>query len=417
MAHEHIGIERSGEPAPDSGEIVGCPDCGLIQTIPGGSRRGSWTCRRCGRPLERRNGRSIDAALACSLGTLLLLFPANLMPMLQVDILGRVNQTHIASGVLGFWNQDWPLVAVVVGLEIVAIPFLRFGLLTAVLAALRLGRKDPWIGPAFRWAEHLDQWGMPDVFIVGCAIGYARVAPYLPIRIDAGGYCLLAAALLALVTRATLERRLMWRRVGPVARELHPGMIGCTVCDYPSPADAEGGRCPRCGARITRCSRFGTMRAMALTLAAFAFYPAAYLFPMENTVQLNRVEGYSIMTGVEKLVEAHLWFFAAIVFFASVMVPLLKLFAFAWFGLSIHRRSASRLRAKTKLYRMVDAVGRWSHIDVFTIAVFLPLMEFRGLLSTEVGWSLPAFLAVVVLTMFASIVFDPRRLWIAGGVA
>lgn len=111
--------------------------------------------------------------------------------------------------------------------------------------------------------------------------------------------------------------------------------------------------------------------------------------------------------------QAHLWIFAVIIFSASVLIPLLKLFAFAWFGLSIQRRSRARLRLKTRLYRLIDTIGRWSHIDVFTVSVFLPLMHLSGLLAVLVGKALPAFLAVVVLTMLAASLFDPRAMWLA----
>jgi paraquat-inducible protein A len=132
---------------------------------------------------------------------------------------------------------------------------------------------------------------------------------------------------------------------------------------------------------------------------------------MESNDVLGNLQGYTIMTGVMKLVQADLWLFAAVIFCASVFIPLLKLFAFAWFGMSIYHRSASRLRLKTKLYRIIDVVGRWSHIDVFTVSVFLPLMQLNGLLNILVGRALPAFLAVVVLTMLATSLFDPRTLW------
>ncbi|OYV32557.1 MAG: paraquat-inducible protein A [Rhodospirillales bacterium 20-64-7] len=407
--------ERRAEGADSpEGEIVGCPDCGKIQTLPARPGGGALRCVRCATVLEQMNGRNLDGALACALTTFLLLFPANLLPILQVSILSHVNRSIVLSGVEGIWRQGWPFAAVVVGLEIVVLPFLRFGLLTLVLGTLRLGYHAPWLGPCFRWAERLDQWAMMDVFLFGSIVGYSRVAPFLPIHIKAGGYCLIAAALLTLITRATLERRDLWRRIGPLPRGIVPKMISCSSCDYPVPATQEGSACPRCGDKIHRIHPYSAMRAMALTVAAFAFYPEAYLYPMEYSDRLDTLHGYSIMTGVAKLVQANLYFFAAVVFVASILIPLLKLFAFVWFGVSIHRGSTSRLRLKTKLFRVIDLIGRWSHIDVFTVAVFLPLMYLPGFLSVLVGNALPAFLAVVVLTMLASDFFDPRLLWQAG---
>lgn len=87
------------------------------------------------------------------------------------------------------------------------------------------------------------------------------------------------------------------------------------------PVDRESHPCPRCGERIWRYKPYGTMRALALTIAGFVCYPFAYLYPMEYNYQLGSLQGYSIMTGVFKLVDAHFLLFAAIIFMASIVTP------------------------------------------------------------------------------------------------
>ncbi|MGH7068109.1 MAG: paraquat-inducible protein A [Acetobacteraceae bacterium] len=404
-----VGTEDATADPPHG--LVGCPDCGWIAALPHRSGHGVVHCRRCDAALERTSARSIDAALACSLATFLLLFPANLLPLLRVSILGTTHQSVIASGVLGIWKQGWPIVAIIVGLEIVLLPFLRFGLLALVLAAVRMGRRWHWLGSAFRLAEALDQWAMVDVFLFGGLIGYGRIAPFLPVEIGIGGWAMITVAFLTLVTRASLERRAIWRAIAPDVRSRPADAIACTTCDMVVSGEMAGGRCPRCGERLTRGRPFATMQALALALAGFLCYPAAYLYPMEISVQLGKAQPYTIMTGVFKLLDAGFWYFAVVIFTASVAIPLLKLFGIAWFAWSIHAASTSRLRFKTRLAHAIREIGRWSHIDVFTVAVFLPLLQMGGDLSTKVGRGLPAFLAVVVLTMFASDLFDSRALW------
>lgn len=393
--------------------VIGCPDCGWIGALPHRSGHGIVHCPRCDSALERTSARSVDAALACSLATFLLLFPANLLPLLHVSILGASNASVITSGIAGVWRQGWFIVGIVVGLELVLLPFLRFGLLTAVLTAVRLRTRARWMGRAFRLSEALDEWAMLDVFLFGGVIGYGRIAPFLPVRIGAGGWCLIAVALLTMVTRASLERRAIWRAILPDATAKPANPIACTACDLVVPGKAADERCPRCRARLRHRRPFATMRALALTVAGFVCYPVAYLYPMEFSDRLGIAHPYTIMVGVFKLLGAGLWFFASVVFVASVAIPLLKLFGLAWFAISIHSGSTVRLKFKTRLCRVIHDIGRWSHIDVFTITVFLPLMHLSGYLGITVGRGLPAFLAVVVLTMFASDLFDPRLLWAA----
>jgi paraquat-inducible protein A len=123
------------------------------------------------------------------------------------------------------------------------------------------------------------------------------------------------------------------------------------------------------------------------------------------------VQGHTIFSGIERLVDAHLWPLALLIFCTSIAIPLLKLVGLTWFLISVKRGSGRRLVAKTKLYRTIDAIGRWSNVDVFTIAVFVPLMQFGQLASVRAAPGAMAFIAVVVLTMIASRAFDPRRLW------
>ncbi|MGH7122516.1 MAG: paraquat-inducible protein A [Acetobacteraceae bacterium] len=404
-----VGTEDATADPPHG--IIGCPDCGWIAALPHRSGHGVVHCRRCDAALERTSGRSIDAALACSLATFLLLFPANTMPLLRVSILGQTHQSVIASGVVGIWKQGWFIVAIIVGLEIVLLPFLRFGLLSLVLVTVRMRRRPRWLGRGFRIAEALDQWAMVDVFLFGGFIGYGRIAPFLPVHIGIGGWCMIAAALLTMVTRASLERRALWRAIASDARSRPPDAIACTSCDLVVAGTAAGTRCPRCGERLRPTRPHATMQALALTLAGFVCFPAAYYYAMEINVRLGTAHPYTIMTGIFKLIDAGFWYFALVIFLASVVIPMLKLFALIWFALSIHAASRARLRFKTRLSSVIRVIGRWSHIDVFTVTVFLPLLYLGGDLSIKVGRGLPAFLAVVVLTMLASDLFDSRALW------
>ena len=139
---------------------IACPDCGTLEEIPRLLRRDSAVCVRCQSDLEKTNGRSSSAALACSLATLLLLFPANVLPLLRVDVLGTHSQNITAAGVAQLWERGWILLAGLSALFIIVLPFLRFGLLSAVLTALKLDRRPSWLGSAFRWSIWLD-WRRP----------------------------------------------------------------------------------------------------------------------------------------------------------------------------------------------------------------------------------------------------------------
>ena len=390
--------------------IVACPDCGAVQRLPVLAGRGKSECWRCRCVLERATGRSLDAALALAMATLILLFPANLLPFMRVTLVGATRESWLASGVFWMWGEQWAVMAVIVAAETVVLPFVRFGLLTAALGALRLGWREPWIGRAFRWAEQLDFWAMPDVFLISAAIGYSRVAQRLPATVAAGGGCFIAVALLAMLTRATMDRRAVWRTIAPPAMPAGP-TIGCTECNLVLPAPAEGSRCPRCGARVWRRKPFAVMRPLALVIAGFILYPLANVFPMSVDYAMGTPRPHTIFDGIMDLAGAGLFPLALLIFTTSIAIPFGKLLGMVWLFLSVENRSRHALVRKTRVYRFIDEIGRWSNIDVFTIAVFLPLMQFSPVVTVTAGGGASPFLLVVVLTMIASRLFDPRLLW------
>lgn len=374
-------------------------------------RSGRLRCWQCGCTLERASGRPRGAAFACALTTLLLLVPANTMLLMSMSRFGLYGQAYLGSGVVAMWRQGWVLSAAVVGLEAVLLPFFRFGLLAAALGAVLLGHRGRWVGPAFRRAEWLDLWAMPDVFLIGCAIGYGRLAPFANVRIGAGGWCFLAAALMAMLTRATLERRRVWRRIGEYPLPEGPGVFACIACELVVPPQSEGGRCPRCANRLWRRRPYAMTYALALTVAGLLLYPVANLLPISVLDWAAGTSPHTLFSAVQRLVGAGLWFLAACVFTTSIAIPFVKLVGILWFYVSVRRKSTRWLVFKTRFYRTIDELGRWSTMDIFTVAVYMPLLQFGQLATVRVGQGLPALLAVVVLTMAASRAFDPRLLW------
>jgi paraquat-inducible protein A len=398
---------------------IACTDCGTLQDIPPLPWGAIAICPTCDNRLERTNGRSINAALACASATFVLLFPANLAPLMHVSMLGMQRESKLGSGVITLWQHQWVLVALLVAAFAVILPFVRFGLLSLVLALLRLGRRPRWLGRAFRWSLHLDPWAMPDVFLIGGAVGYSRIAAVMPVKIGWGGVCLIFAAFLCMLSRATLDRRAVWRVLSPegAAPPEEQPVVACRFCDLVRPAAAGGSHCPRCGLRLSTRKPDSMARTAALVIAGFALFFPANLYPMSIDRQFGVLVPHRIVDGIRELFQAHLWPLGVLIFFTSIAIPLLKLAGLSWLLLSVWRGSPRRLVLKTRLCRLIDEIGRWSCVDVFTIAVFLPLMQFDGLLNTDAANGAPAFLLVVVVTMLASQAFDPRLMWDAASAA
>jgi paraquat-inducible protein A len=202
------------------------------------------------------------------------------------------------------------------------------------------------------------------------------------------------------------------RRRALTAREA--GLLSCHVCGQLARPPAEGAhslRCPRCRAPMHLRKPASVSTTWALLMASIVMFLPANLLPVMTTTSLLGSQQDTIMSGVIFLWQSGSWPLAAVVFFASVMVPLLKIVALVYLTLSVQRRSTHNLLQRTRLYRLVEFVGRWSMLDIYVITMLVALVSFRGLATIEAGPGAIAFGAVVVLTMFAAMSFDPRLIW------
>ena len=79
--------------------------------------------------------------------------------------------------------------------------------------------------------------------------------------------------------------------------------------------------------------------------------------------------------------------------------------------LATHMRWRAGLVGRTRFYRMIDVVGRWSNIDVFAVSVLIAALRFGALTEVYAGAGLVAFASVVIITMLATSAFDTRLMW------
>ena len=366
----------------------------------------------CGVGLERFTGRNIDTALATAAAAFLLLIPANTLPFLTTTLLGAAEHSRLISSTTILWREGWPVLALVIGLFIVVLPIVRFGLLTAVLATLRLGRRPAWVGPVFRWSNSLQTWAMADVFLLAFWIAYARLAATVTVIVGPGALCFMAAGLLTLLCRATLDKKAVWRLIMPQPKvRLEQPTLSCESCDLLVSADEAGRPCPRCSRRLETRKRNAVSRAAAFTVAGIVCYAPANLLPFA-TIPINlQPTAYNIIGGVHDLIGAQLYLLAGLVFLASFLIPILKLTAMAWFIYSVRAHATGRLVLKTRLYQIVEEIGRWSMVDPLTVAAFVPVVRFNALLTARAEAAAPFFTGVVVLTVIATKSFDPRLMW------
>ncbi|CAB1061021.1 Paraquat-inducible protein A [Olavius sp. associated proteobacterium Delta 1] len=169
--------------------------------------------------------------------------------------------------------------------------------------------------------------------------------------------------------------------------------------------------CPRCGSTLHQRKPNSLKRTWALVLAAIIFYIPANLLPVTVVISFGKAQADTIMSGVIYFIASGMWPIALVIFVASILVPMLKLIILTFLLITVQRKSAWRPKDRTRLYRLTEAVGRWSMVDIYVVTILVALVNLGNLATIKAGPGAGFFAAVVVITMFAAMSFDPRLIW------
>jgi len=197
------------------------------------------------------------------------------------------------------------------------------------------------------------------------------------------------------------------------ATALEAGLVSCRTCGLLSQSTDFGDpdRCPRCAAKLESRVPQSVQRTWALVIAAAICYVPANLFPVLTTTALGSTDSDTILGGVIFLYDSGSWPLALIVLVASVMIPLGKILGLVFLLVSVQRRKVRNRHQSSRMYRVIETIGRWSMLDVFVDTFVVALVQLQPLMSVEPGPGVVFFMAVVVLTMLAAKSFDARLLW------
>jgi paraquat-inducible protein A len=399
-----------------------CQDCGLFQTLPALEPQAVALCCRCNATLRHGRHDSINRALACTIGAFALFLVSLQLPFMDVSAVGTTYDATLFTGPDMLGQRGMWEISTVVLFTLVAMPAVQLMLLLYVLAGLRLPALPPFSRGAFGFVERVRPWAMVEVFLLGVFVAYTRLQAIAEVTIGPGLIALAGVMLCVIMADVVLDHEAVWEELeerGSLAVRAPPEVekpIGCDCCHLVVFAPPLW-PCPRCGRKLRNRKRQSIIRTWALLGAAALLYLPANFYPILTVERFGQGEPSTIMSGVLELIDNQMFPLAMLVFMASIVVPMVKLASLLTLLLTTHSGSVTRLRDRTRLYRFIDSIGRWSMIDVFMLTTLVALVHM-GLIATVLpGGGAIAFASVVVLTMLASISFDPRLMWDAAQAA
>jgi paraquat-inducible protein A len=189
------------------------------------------------------------------------------------------------------------------------------------------------------------------------------------------------------------------------------GLFNCDVCQLLNHVDPDDQTCARCGSRLHGRKPGSYQASWAYLAAAAVLYIPANVLPVLHTGSIFSRQTDTIMSGVVHLWETGSWYLAVIVFIASIVVPLAKIMSLSYLLWSAQRGWRRDPLRRARLYRFTHHIGRWSMVDIYVGATLVALVHLGPFANIEPGPAAIAFGAVVVLTMLATMSFDPRLTW------
>ncbi|MDX6751648.1 paraquat-inducible protein A [Geminicoccaceae bacterium 1502E] len=399
-------------------EAVGaCHECGTLHAQPAAGAHAVARCPICRAELYREHPQALDRALAFGLAATVLFAAAHVFPFMSMSFQGREQVMTLLSGVEALYREGMAPLALLVLLTATVIPGIKLATGLYVLLPLRFGRCKPAGGAIFRLIEELRPWAMMEVYLLGVIVAYVKLGDLAMLRPDVGLWAFVALILCMIGADASMDERLVWYRLAPqrllsaLAAAPPAVLAACHDCGQIERLDGGRTRCSRCNAALHKRKPQSLQRTTALLVTAAILYVPANLFPVMTVISLGRGEADTILSGVSALAQAGMWPIALLVFFASILVPLLKLIGLSYLLISTRWRAPRNLRQRTLLYRIIERIGRWSMVDIFMIAILVALVQIGSIATVLPGPGALAFAGVVILTMIASRSFDPRLMW------
>jgi paraquat-inducible protein A len=175
-------------------------------------------------------------------------------------------------------------------------------------------------------------------------------------------------------------------------------------------AGDEQAQCVRCLSTIDSGTRSGTQssaRCFAAALGGLIMYFPAIFLPILDIEKLGHHHTTSLLGGTLDLLWHGSWFVGLIVLLFSIVLPLLKLLAL----LELSYIGITQRKHRAWTYRVVEWTGRWSMMDVLLLALLVTLVKLGELVSFHLGPAVVAFVMCVVMSLIASIMFDPHAIW------
>ena len=193
--------------------LIACHECDLLQREPAAAQHCNVNCSRCGAALFRNIPNGINRTIALALAGLILFFVANIFPFLSFEIGNQSTQTTLFTGVQAFYSQGIWLLATLVFVTSILAPLLQLLLMLYVFVPIKFGRLARQTKPAFRVLQHIRDWNMIEVFMIGILVALVKLTKMAVIVPGIAMWSFVVLIFLVTGAYSSIDGRIVWQQL------------------------------------------------------------------------------------------------------------------------------------------------------------------------------------------------------------
>jgi paraquat-inducible protein A len=387
-----------------SSSIVECHECALIVNISLLNERQKALCPRCGFLLSAKRHNALDKILAYSMSAIFFLLLSLPFEFLAFQSNGIERKIDILASLTILNNNNYHVLALLEVLTIFVIPTLILFSLIYLIIALRKGIYPRGGQYLLKLTYKLLPWSMVEIFVVGVLVSLIKIISLADISLGPSfyAYILFSLAMTAAVLHMDKHQLQQLLNSSELKKLKQKKQIHSPVHEKIVQQN---------NLSLMLKKKMSVQKTWALLITSIVFYIPANILPIMNTRFLGQDEPSTILGGVILLWEMGSYPIAAVIFIASVAVPMAKMLVLAWLNYSIQHQHSRFSKERMKLYRLAEFVGRWSMVDVYVVIILVTLIQLGNTMSIYPGGAALAFSGVVITTMLAAMSFEPQFIW------
>lgn len=394
-----------------------CPQCDLLVEIPAISVGQKAKCPRCHTTLTSRWKEPRRWPIGYAVSALFMLLLANLFPFVNMRVAGLGSEVTLIQIPQVLVSENYASMASLFMIVVQLLPAIC--MLSIIILCMDTRLSTLWKVSIARTLFRLKAWCMVEIFLAGVLVSFVKLMAYGDVGVGTSFIPYVLFCLLQLRAFQCTDRYWLWQQVEPAPRPnqllrigesgLSQGLRSCQCCMAILPVEQL--LCSRCETKGHARRKNSVQWTMALLVTSILLYIPANLLPIMITQVLGTPMPSTIMAGVILLWSEGSYPVSMVILIASILVPTLKMIAIGWLCWDASSNKAIDRERLHVIYEVVEFVGRWSMIDVFVIAVLSALVRMGQLMSIYPDIGALLFAGVVILTMFAAMIFDPRLIW------